>query len=303
MKIYEKLQKIAIKYLEKFKKAKKNKKDEEVFKENIKEDLEVKEESVKEGTSKIIDIKELYRLHNEKKEVKIDKLELNYHRLTMVESKFPVNETMDYLIWEYSEQFILNRENETLEQIQRLGPGCIVTRNHYIEGGVSALLDKIYEECIFENIKGNPPEAIEDPLETKDYTISVYFNGRNPLHLSGSYDKNGLPEDWPKLAKNLLDFIEFYGLTEMLNPAVYKKVKRKAGEYIYCSVEFSKGGKTYYYLAEDDSFKPGDFVFVPVGNNGHKTVVKIVDIEYASEDNVPYPIEETKWIIEKCTFE
>lgn len=89
----------------------------------------------------------------------------------------------------------------------------------------------------------------------------------------------------------------------MLNPAVYKKVKRKADEYIYCSVEFSAGGKTYYYLAEDDSFRPGDFVYVPVGNNGHKTVAKIVSVEFTDKDNVPFPIEDTKWIIEKYTFE
>ena len=86
---------------------------------------------------------------------------------------------------------------------------------------------------------------------------------------------------------------------EILDHSVYSKARRRQSEYIYCSVIFDEGYKSYYYLTDDDSIEIGDFVLVPAGN--HEAVVEVVNIEYFSEDDVPLPIEKTKRIIRKCT--
>ena len=101
----------------------------------------------------------------------------------------------------------------------------------------------------------------------------------------------------------VLDFIRFYGLGEILDPSVYCKVKRRKSEYIFCSVIFSGGYKSYYYLADDDSIEVGDSVLVPAGKDNHEVIVEVVDVEYFSEENVPLPIEKTKKIIRKCMEE
>ena len=108
----------------------------------------------------------------------------------------------------------------------------------------------------------------------------------------GSFDKNGLPDAFEEFADAVFDFIRFYGWGEILDASVYGKVKRRTTDYIYCSVVFEEGQKSYYYLTEDDSIKIGDFV-----------LVEVVNIEYFSEDNVPLPIEKTKRIIRKCMDE
>ena len=69
----------------------------------------------------------------------------------------------------------------------------------------------------------------------------------------------------------------------------------------FCSVEFDEGGKSYYYLTENDTLAIGDFVFVPVGKDGRTAIVEIVNIEYFPEDKVPFPLEKVKRIIRKCT--
>lgn len=84
---------------------------------------------------------------------------------------------------------------------------------------------------------------------------------------------------------------------------MYGKVKRRTTDYIYCSVVFDEGQKSYYYLTEDDSIEVGDFVLVPVGKDNHEAVVEVVNIEYFSEENIPLPIEKTKKIIRKCKAE
>ena len=42
----------------------------------------------------------------------------------------------------------------------------------------------------------------------------------------GSYDKNGLPEDFADFAETVFDFIRFYGLGEILDPSVYGKLDK-----------------------------------------------------------------------------
>lgn len=119
----------------------------------------------------------------------------------------------------------------------------------------------------------------------------------------GSFDKNGLPDAFEEFADAVFDFIRFYGWGEILDPSVYGKVKRRTTDYIYCSVAFEEGQKSYYYLTEDDSIKIGDFVLVPARKDNREVVVEVVNIEYFSEDNVPLPIEKTKRIIRKCMDE
>ena len=75
---------------------------------------------------------------------------------------------------------------------------------------------------------------------------------KNCSTIAGSYDKNGLPEDFADFAETVFDFIRFYGLGEILDPAVYGKVKRRKSEYTFCSVTFDEGYKSYYYLTDED---------------------------------------------------
>lgn len=44
-------------------------------------------------------------------------------------------------------------------------------------------------------------------------------------------------------------------------------------------------------------------MLVPAGKDNHEAVVKVVNIEYFSEENVPLSVEKTKRIIRKCTNE
>lgn len=84
---------------------------------------------------------------------------------------------------------------------------------------------------------------------------------------------------------------------------LYGKAKRRQSEYIFCSITFDEGYKSYYYLTDDDSIEVGDFVLVPAGKDNHEAIVEVVNIEYFSEENAPLPIGKTKYIIRKHTDE
>ncbi len=234
----------------------------------------------------------------------ITKVTLDYHRLTKIEPRHkPEDADWKFVTWDYTEHLIIDRTTETLEHIQNIGTGCKVFRKYEIEGGIESLLENFDAEDLFTHIEGNPDDVIETPNETKDYTITIEYKKNPSRTITGSYDKNGLPEDFADFAETVFGFIRFYGLGEILDPSVYGKAKRRKSEYIFCSVTFDEGYKSYYYMTEDDSIEIGDFVLVPAGKDNHKAVVEVVNIEYFSEENVPLPIEKTKRIIRKCTDE
>ena len=156
---------------------------------------------------------------------------------------------------------------------------------------------------LFGEIEGNPDDVVDDPLESRNYAITVDFKKGPQRVIQGTYDKKALPEFWGDFADTVWNFMRFYGWGEILDPAVYEKVKRRKNDYIYCSVEFDEGYKSYYYIADEDDISVGDHVIVPVGKDNHHSVAEVVKVEYFAEEDVPLPLDRTKHIIRKCTDE
>lgn len=251
-----------------------------------------------------LELPDLYVFDGNNKPDKINRIVLDYHRVTKIKPKKVLEgSAWEFVTWNYTEQLIIDREKETLEHIQDIGTGCKISRKYEIEGGIESLLDDFGADELFGNIVGSPDDAVENPNETKDYKITIDYKKNPQKVITGSFDKNGLPDDFEKFADTVFDFMRFYGLGEILDPSVYGKVKRRTTDYTYCSVIFEEGQKSYYYLTEDDSIEVDDFVIVPAGKDNHEVVVQVVNIEYFTEDKVPLPIEKTKHIIRKYTNE
>ena len=233
---------------------------------------------------------------------RVDRVTIDYHRITKIKPK-TVSEgaTREYVTWDYTEKLVLDRESETLEHIQNIGSGCVVSRKYYVQGGVVGLLDDIDADDLFGVIEGNPDDVVENPMETQDYNITIDFKKGPQRILRGTYDKKALPEAWGDFIDSIWQFMCFYGMGEILDPAVYGKVKRRNQDYIYCSVKFDEGYKSYYYISDEDDILVGDYVIVPVGKDNHHSVAEVVNVEYFAEEYVPLSLDCTKHIIRKCT--
>lgn len=246
-----------------------------------------------------LEIDDLFVFDGRVKSDKINRITIDYHRISRIKPMQNISEEIEYVTWDYTEQLIIDRETEILEHIQKIGAGRKVSRKYEIEDGIESLLDDFDAEDLFANIQGNPEDVIETPNETKDYTIIIDYKKSPQRSIVGTFDKNGLPDDFEEFAETVYTFIRFYGLGEIFDPSVYGKVKRSKSEYIFCSVTFDEGSKSYYYLTDDDSIKIGDLVLVPAGKDNHTAIVEVMKIEYFSEENAPLPIEKIKQIIRK----
>lgn len=72
------------------------------------------------------------------------------------------------------------------------------------------MLDCFDADVLFSYTKGTPEDSIEMPNESRAYRITIDFKKGPQRIVTGSFDKNGLPNDWPEFAEEILAFISFY---------------------------------------------------------------------------------------------
>ncbi len=233
----------------------------------------------------------------------VTRVEVKYNRFSKIKPKNAPDENGDnFITWDYHEELTIDRKAETLEHIIELGSGCKITKTYHVEGGIISLLDDLYVDA-FTEIRDNPPDTIDDPLDRKDYEISVFTKlGKNRV-ITGTYDKNGLPTDWADFIERVLEFMQFYEPGELFDKRIYSKAKRRESDLIFCKVKFDGSRQEYTYLADTDDYAVDDMVVVPAGPDNTETVVKIVSVEYRQPENAPFPVEKTKHILRKHDIE
>lgn len=247
---------------------------------------------------------DLFVFDGQAKTDRIKKLTLDYNRVTEIPiDRFLFDQNFDRAIWDYKESIIINREENNIEHNKIIGEECKVYQIFEVEGLIDSIFDNFKEEDLFKKIKGNPEDAIGIPDEIRKYKIIIDYEKKPQRIIEGDFDKRGLPGDFPDFAEILQESLNFYNFEEILNPKFYEKVRRLKDQYIYCSLSFGSGEKTYYYRTEDDEVEEGDLVLVPVGPDNHEAVAFVDKVEYFYKEDVPFPLEKTKFILEKYNEE
>ncbi|MDO5649092.1 MAG: hypothetical protein Q4G11_00685 [Gallicola sp.] len=202
---------------------------------------------------------------------------------------------------DYYESLTIDREKDSLKHEQWVEGVCEIKKEFQVNQIISAFLDQ-WDYDFFNDIEGNSKDAIEEYNPGRNYTITIDFKKRPQHKILGSYDKNSLPKNWAIFINNILEFMLHIGLGDLFNPAIYNKRKRRESDYIYLGILFSND-KMYYYRTEDPTIAPGEYVVVPVGEEGRVDIREVAEIEYYQEEDLPYPLEKTKMILRKSTQE
>ena len=227
----------------------------------------------------------------------IKRITIDYRFTSVI---IPADNSID-IKWEYKDHLVIDRQTETIEDTLQLAEQCDVTRKYHIAEGVSSFLDDYDIETLFTEFYEPEVDVLPSPEGTAEYEVKVEFYRQEPRIISGKYDKQGLPKDWPEFIESLYNFISFYGFGEMFDKKQYEKTYRKKNDYIFLSVKFGDYGKPYYYLTDDDSIQVGEQVVVPVGDEGAERIVRVSKKQYFQADNVPMSLEQVKSIIGRFT--
>lgn len=225
---------------------------------------------------------------------RIERIEITYQRQT--EIPVPEEWNIDNPVWNYHEQLIIDRSSQTIEYTRFIADETDISTKYHVEGGISDFLDD-FDVHLFSRVEGNPADVHVNPMESNDYQIKVITKNEGERDLSGSFDRKGLPMDFPEFMDDLSAFLDFYGHGEIFDDVLYNRVRRRENELVFCKVAFESNGPTYWYLADNEWYRPSDLVIVPAGDDDEETVARIVSIEYHTKDDAPYPMDQIKKII------
>ena len=244
---------------------------------------------------------DLYVFDGNSKPDIIERITLDYRStVKMASDQQAVKEPV---IRSHKERLVIDRETGTLEYRKEYGGENRVSGKYEMKDKIENLLDEFDAEELFSYVEENPDDVIDTPDENLSYKITVDYKKNPQRVIEGDFDKKSLPEDFADFIERVSRFIRCYGIGDIFNPLIYRKKKRCKSDYIFCSVIFESPYKSYYYLTDDDSIDIGDFVIVPAGKDDHEAVVEVIDVEYFSEADAPFPVDNTKKIIRKCTDE
>ena len=224
---------------------------------------------------------------------RIEHIEINCHnpqQIPLIENSLEERKCVNL---NSKETISIDRKTEKMIITKTLGSGCVITNEYFVEQGISDLLD----DC--EEYFNGLTDTDNMPCDYPQYELKITTHDKSTTTLKGGLNRRDLPESWNDFSERLKEFIDLYGVyADMINPKIFGR-GRKCEEYIYCSVSFSKGGKTYYYRTEDDTIKIGDKVVVPVGKEYVEKTVIVENIEYFTDENIPMPLNKVKMVLGK----
>lgn len=170
-------------------------------------------------------------------------------------------------------------------------------------------LRKLFKKFINNELKEDESISfIEPDLEFKIYTnelvdlrVNLFEDGAlSPNYYNLCFDKEEIKKIYEYIIKV---FPEDKDTKEDVEQNDYEIPDELQKQYYYVTVKYDEynNGKTYCYISEDTTIETGDKVVVYMADN--IVVATVVDTQYYTRENAPYPVEKTKRVIEKVTEE
>lgn len=197
---------------------------------------------------------------------------------------------------EYSESLVVERKTRKIRYLRQFSPEATITQEYHLPGLITKLLDALDE--LLEDFSSSQAQGLDTALPVME--VSIFRHDGQIDQAVFPYHRREVPEVWPALMEEIR--VALSGLRRFgdIFDADLFNLGVKPGEYIYCSVYFEGSGKFYHYRTTDDTLRPGDQVMVPVGPENHLRRGTIRSVEYYEENEVPYPLAQTKFILRKA---
>ena len=179
----------------------------------------------------------------------------------------------------------LDKANGQWKEINRL-TGCMITDC------------KSYEECesmewfrdrLLPIIKEIDIGMVQDEIPEWEKEIAEYIN---------RVEDNDKYEAW----REKTEAVRKQRREEWLQSVKQAQTQAHVGDktiYTYCGVLLPFSNRAFSYRTEDDTIQIGDGVIVPVGRDNEEMEGKVVSVGKYARAGVPYPVENTKFILKK----
>lgn len=148
-------------------------------------------------------------------------------------------ENLDGSSVDTGERIMIDRDSETVT-VQRSVDGSVEAECRYHIGDkVAEFLEDISPDDL-SHVAGNPENAKRKVGDRRDYMIRMKTVHGRQREVRGSFDRDGLPSDWPDFADYFRAFLYDHAVVgELMNPVLYNQRLRRQGEKTFCQVLLS----------------------------------------------------------------
>lgn len=192
-------------------------------------------------------------------------------------------------------EWLLISSGGTITYNRRIAHVGRVSLQYELKDKVAEFL-KLYEDRdVFSRPKGNSPDTVQNEIR-KTYKIVVTRDDGESSVLEGSFDKDGLPDNWADFVGRLTDFFQGQSLGMLFDSRSYNKVLRKNNEVAFCGVDIDGAVGTRYYRCGDEICE-GDTVLVPTPMKHTMAIGRVVEIRHYSKNQIPKDLARTQEIL------
>lgn len=250
-------------------------------------------------------IENLFVLDGNDNPDRINRLTFDYYKATKTEPSdvIVIGRVSDEKeVWESTEHLMIDRDQGTLLCSRETDSGQKFYQKYEQKKQIKNLLDHFNADNFSSPSGENLDDVADMSGELKTYKMTINYERQSQRVITGRFDKEGLPADFVDLAELVREFIEEYGVSDVLTPSFYNRPRRHSSEVMICSVIFdvdNKNAKTYDYMTVDESIGVGDWVVVPVGEDNREMSAVVVKVDYVEENSSSNSSYAIKTIIRK----
>lgn len=147
----------------------------------------------------------------------------------------------------------------------------------------------------FAEVAGLPAPEVEEEAPT--VRLKLTYNSGAVVTYLCNFERRALPVKWLEFRNDIKAKFDFYSMKGDLLSEKLIRYGRRDDEYVFCTVTDNATRNLGYFLAEDDSIRPGDRVSVP--GEGGAVTGRVEKVEYFTAYTAPSAPETLKKITKK----
>lgn len=194
-----------------------------------------------------------------------------------------------------TERLIISNRTHEIVYNRRVGNHKRVSLSFEMPEAVKNLLAWYEEQPLFEPGEVSPKPVAEEDI-SRTYQITVLYSDKKSASYSGSFDKEGLPDNWADFISRVAAFFDTESLGELFDARTFDRVPAKADEVVFCGVEILGVVGVRYYRCDDDVCL-NDVVVVPTPAKKQNLDGHVVEIRRCKVTAIPKELQKAKDVL------
>lgn len=193
------------------------------------------------------------------------------------------------------ERLIISSRTHEIAYNRRVGIHERVSLTFEMPEAVKNLLAWYEEQPLFEPGEVNPKPVTKEGV-SRTYQITVLYTDKKSVTYTGSFDKEGLPNNWADFIGRVAAFFDTESLGEMFSARTFDRVPAKTDDAVFCGVEILGVVGVRYYRYDDDVCL-GDVVIVPTPAKKQNLAGQVVELRRCKATAIPKELQKAKDVL------